>query len=198
MSVLIFAAGMLSAGCENNSVAPDFPLETPDPIDSTDYEIYSLILNETFSSEKIVIAQKSIDHIRVTFDDDYIDHFTENFPDFDTTLVENLCEVNDTTYLFADKFHSDDNQLIVVSPDELAHIFDSRDVNNNWQEFYQKYKNAVGYIRFSRIGYNDDKDQAILDTGYYFGSLGAEGNIIYLVKEKGQWVIKDRMMTWIS
>ena len=134
----------------------------------------------------------------MTYDSDYYDYFRNNFPDFDTTLVANLNEVNDTTCLFEDEFHSDDNQLIVVSSEELSYIFDSQDVNNNWQEFYRRYENAVGYIQFSRIGFNDDKTQAILEAGHFYGSLGAEGSIIYLVKQRGNWVIKDRRMTWIA
>lgn len=195
---ILLTAGSLLAGCEDHSGKINFPLEQADQIDSEEYDVYSLILDETFSSEKIVIVQETISHIRVTYDSDYFDYFRENFPDFDTTLVENLNEVNDTSYFFEEKFYSTDNELIVVSPEELSHIFDSRDVNGNWQEFYRRYENAVGYIKFSRIGFNDDKNQAILETGHFYGGLGAEGSIIYLAKQKGKWMIKDRVMTWIS
>lgn len=197
---IVFIAAIFLARCENDS--PDqrleFPLENPDHIDSMDYDLYSFILDETFSSEKIVISQETFDYIRVTRDSDHFDYFREKFPNFDTTLVGNLNQANDTTYLFDDEFHSNDNQLIVVSPKELAQIFDSRDVNGNWQEFYSMYENAAGYMRFSRIGYNDDQTQAILEAGFYYGSLGAEGSIIYLVKQGESWEIKDRVMTWVS
>lgn len=197
---IVFIAAIFLARCENDS--PDqrleFPLENPDHIDSMDYDLYSFILDETFSSEKIVISQETFDYIRVTRDSDHFDYFREKFPNFDTTLVGNLNEANDTTYMFDDEFHSNDNQLIVVSPKELAQIFDSRDVNGNWQKFYSMYENAAGYMRFSRIGYNDDQTQAILEAGFYYGSLGAEGSIIYLVKQGESWVIKDHVMTWVS
>ena len=200
MYAIVFIAAIFLARCENDS--PDqrleFPLENPDHIDSMDYDLYSFILDETFSSEKIVISQETFDYIRVTRDSDHFDYFREKFPNFDTTLVGNLNQANDTTYLFDDEFHSNDNQLIVVSPKELAQIFDSRDVNGNWQEFYSMYENAAGYMRFSRIGYNDDQTQAILEAGFYYGSLGAEGSIIYLVKQGESWEIKDRVMTWVS
>jgi len=197
---ILLITGIFLAGCEEDSSGRslNFPLEQPDSIDNEEYGVYSFILDETFSSEKIVIAQESVPHIRVTYDSDYFDYFRNNFPDFDTTLVANLNEVNDTTYLFEDEFHSDDNQLIVVSSEELSYIFDSQNVNNNWQEFYRRYENAVGYIKFSRIGFNDDQTQAILEAGHLYGSVGGEGSIIYLVKQRGKWVIKDRRMTWIA
>ena len=195
---MLITVGIFSAGCETNTGRLKFPLEPSDQIDSEDYDLYSFILDETFSSGKIVISQETKDYIRLTDDSDYLDYFRDKFSNFDTTLVENLNEVNDTTYLFEDQFHSDNNQLILVSPDELAHIFNDRDVNGNWQEFYQRYEDAAGYIEFTRIGYNDDKTQAILEAGHYYGSLGAEGSIIYLVKQGGSWVIKDRMMTWVA
>jgi len=198
LSALLIIVGIFSAGCENQSGRLNFPLKQADQIDSLDYRIYSLILDETFSSEKIVIVQETFDYIRVTYDSDYFDYFRENFTHFDTTLVGNLNEVNDTSYFFGEKFYSDDNQLIVISPEELSHIFDSRDANDNWKEFYRRYDHAVGYIRFSRIGFNDDKTQAMFEAGHYYDSVGGGGSIIYLVKQKGNWIIKDRVMTWIS
>jgi len=198
--VVLITVGIFSAGCEQDSANQGlkFPLENPDHIDSQDYDLYSFILDETFSSEKIVISQETFDYIRVTRDSEHFDYFREKFPNFDTTLVDNLNEVNDTTYLFEDQFHSDNNQLIVVSPKELAQIFDSRNVNDNWQEFYSMYENAAGYIKFSRIGYNDDKTQALVEAGHFFASLGGQGSIIYLVKQQGSWVIQDRLRTWVA
>ena len=185
-------------GCEDRSDGLNFPLEKPDHIDSADYEVYSFVLDEIFSAEKIVISQESASHIRVRFDSDYFDYFVDKFPEFDTTLVGNLNEVNDTSCYFADKFHSDDNQLILVSPETLSDIFDSKDVHANWQEFYRRFENAAGYIKFSRIGFNEDKTQAMLEAGYLYGGTGAEGSIIYLVKQRGSWKIADRVTTWVS
>ncbi len=67
-----------------------------------------------------------------------------------------------------------------------------------WDEFYQSYPNAAGFWDFSHPGYNEARNEAVLYVGHYCGSLCGTGHLFFLVKEEGQWKVKNRLMLWIS
>jgi len=53
-------------------------------------------------------------------------------------------------------------------------------------------------IEMSRVGFSSDKSQAIVAVGYYYGSLGADGLLIYLTKEQNSWRIIKTINSWVS
>ena len=191
---------LITISCEKQSdeIRPVFNLGQPDFIDDENYEIYSLIINEGFTSEKIVIAQKSIDNIEVEYQIDFFEYIAENNPDFDTLLIENLNNLSQDSVLFDNKFTGDNKEIYLISSAEISYIFDSEDIDANWEEFYQEYENSNGIIRFSQIGFNEDKTQSVLEISYKYGTLGGEGYIIYLIKQNDNWVMKDMILTWLA
>lgn len=196
----LLSIALIAVSCEKNTKEerPDFPLEQPYQVDEEDYELYSLVINEKYSSEKIVIAQNSTAHVALNYRNSFYEEIKENNPNFDTTLVESLNALNDTSILFGENFISDSKQIIVISSEELSYIFNGQDANSGWDAFYQAYENSNGIIRFTRIAYNEDKTQAILEMGHSFASLGASGKIVYFEKQNGNWTIANTIPTWIS
>ena len=51
---------------------------------------------------------------------------------------------------------------------------------------------------FSRIGFNSNQKQAILEMDNIYGGLGADGLLFYLEKEQNNWVAKKIIQLWIS
>jgi hypothetical protein len=99
---------------------------------------------------------------------------------------------------FDEKFNSTSKEIVLISSEELSYFFDGQDINNDWKEFYNDYKNSNGLIRFSRIAFNEDKTQAIFEIGHSYASLGGDGSIIYLKKQNDIWTITEIIPTWIS
>ena len=58
-------------------------------------------------------------------------------------------------------------------------------------------RNSVN-ITLSRIGYGDSNTQAIVSMGELFAPLAGSGTLFYLKKENGTWIIKSKIMLWIS
>jgi len=110
--------------------------------------------------------------------------------------VDNFKKANQQSYLLKRRFNPSIN-YILISQEELKNIF-SRDLVRGWDKFHKKYPNSQGIITLSRVGFNNQKDQALVYIGDQFSSLSGAGSIILLIKENNVWKIKQRFMLWIS
>ena len=86
-------------------------------------------------------------------------------------------------------------EYILLSTEELAKVTSQP----NWHEALKdKYPNSNGYIMFSRVGFNNTLDQALIYVGNIAGPLAGAGYYYLMQKKNGEWTIKDQMMVWIS
>jgi hypothetical protein len=69
---------------------------------------------------------------------------------------------------------------------------------DGWGIFYAKHPKAAGYLTFSAVGYNSSGTEALVFLGHHCGWLCGTGHLYLLVKENGQWSVKNRLMQWIS
>ena len=68
----------------------------------------------------------------------------------------------------------------------------------SWEEIYDTYPNAIlHYYRFTKIGFNKEKTQAIFYYGYVFGGLGGGGYLVYNKKRK-KWKFKEYIPVWAA
>lgn len=84
----------------------------------------------------------------------------------------------------------------MVNHSELANMF--KKGADGWDKFYQLYPDAAGFWDFSSPGYNKARNEAVLYVGHHCGGLCGTGHLFFLVKEDGQWKVKNRLMLWIS
>jgi hypothetical protein len=84
---------------------------------------------------------------------------------------------------------------VLLSDDELAAITSQ----SNWGEVLnEKYPGSQGYTMFSRVGFNNSLDQAVIYVGNLAGPLMGAGYYYLMVKENGEWIMKEQVMAWIS
>jgi hypothetical protein len=67
-----------------------------------------------------------------------------------------------------------------------------------WRKFMLKHPNTPGIVIVSRIGYNRERDQAVVYSGMSCGELCGQGEFAWLVKRNGVWVLEDSNVVWIS
>lgn len=199
-AVIVLALALLVPGCEkeNKEEKPEFTLKEPDQIPEEEYNIYALVIDERYSSEKIVIAQHTTTRFDLTYQAPFYDLLLDSFPDFDTSLVQIHKELNEEAINFGNAFKSETKQITVISSEELSYIFDSHDVEKDWDEFFNDYEGSNGVIRFTRIAFNEDKTQSIFEMGRQYAGLGGFGSIVYLTKQEDGWIIEKIIITWIS
>lgn len=63
----------------------------------------------------------------------------------------------------------------------------NRDLNDSWQEFYERYPGSGGIIDLSVVGFNNDKTLAVVYAGRSCGSLCGYWSWHLLEKKDGTW-----------
>lgn len=65
-----------------------------------------------------------------------------------------------------------------------------------------KYPHSVGIITLSRVGFNREKNQAILSRDHHapppYLGWGSNGYVFLLAKQNGKWVVVKKQRTWVS
>jgi hypothetical protein len=196
-----FLIALFFVNCDNkgDKLEPEFKLSTADKLDDNEYQIYSLILNEKFTtSNDLVVKQETTNSISTAFANKYYQPLKTEFPSMDSTIFTTIVENNVSAYNLDDQFTVSAKIITLISSEESQYFFISKDINQGWSDFYEKYPNSNGMIEMSRVGFNSDKSQAIVAVGHYYASLGADGFLIYLTREQNSWKIIKMINTWVS
>ncbi|MFZ4401836.1 MAG: hypothetical protein ACOYO1_17535 [Bacteroidales bacterium] len=197
--LFILLSFMTNCNKKTDKVEVEFKLAIADNIDSNEYQIYSLILKEKFTtSNNLVIEQKTTGNLSISFGNIYFETLKTENQNLDTTIFNDFINKNNTVYNLDNKFIGSTKSITLISSEEINYLFNSQDINKAWNEFYEKYPKSNGMIKFSRVGFNSDKSQGIVEIGHYYASLGSDGSLVYLVKENNSWRIIKFINTWIS
>ena len=192
---------LLLTNCFNkkDDLLPEVKPIAINSIDVTEYQLYSLILKENFkSSKELVIKQKTVASTSSFPVKGYQETIQKAHADLDVSIFTDFIEKNDSSYNLGDKITVPSKTITLISNEDVQQFFTSKDVNKGWTDFYKKYPDSGGMIDFTRVGFNEDKSQAIVAVGHYYASLGADGSLIYLTKKNNTWRIVQTISTWAS
>lgn len=84
------------------------------------------------------------------------------------------------------------NKVTYLTNKELNLVF-----KGGWENYYKIYKYQP-IIRYSRPGFNERKDRAMIYYSKTKGSRAGVGYIIILEKVDGKWIQKDSCNIWVS
>ncbi len=70
--------------------------------------------------------------------------------------------------------------------------------HDGWKTFYAKFPGAGGIMAFSRVGFNEKRDRALVYSQIDCGWLCGTGHYHLLKRESGKWVLIKSYMAWIS
>lgn len=141
-----------------------------------------LILQDTSADISANDPQKSLDYIR------------SGLPNLSDEALDNFVQRNQQSGPLAPGMELDVD-YILLSTEELSEITRQ----SNWGEVItQKYPGSYGYTMFSRVGFNNTLDQAVIYVGSMAAPLMGSGFYYLMEKENGDWVIKEQVMAWIS
>lgn len=141
-----------------------------------------LILQNTSADISANDPQKSLDYIR------------SGLPSLSDEALDNFVQRNQQSGPLTPDMELDVD-YILLSTEELSEITRQ----SNWGEVItQKYPGSYGYTIFSRVGFNNTLDQAVIYVGNMAAPLMGSGFYYLMEKENGDWVIKEQVMAWIS
>ena len=113
-------------------------------------------------------------------------------------VYDDLILQNDTVYKLKYKFEISPRQVQLITVSDLETAFLVNGVEGGWDEFYKKYPDSGGYIRFSKVGFNSGKTEALVEYAYVYNNLGADGGFVYLERDGSAWVLKKFVSVWAS
>lgn len=163
-------------------------------ITAEEYKVYMAVLGKT--KEMFVVRDKSgmdkesknIDRFSVR------DFLKELIPE----TIEDFQAKNKEIAQLKKKFPTKINYKL-INIDELREFFAYEfDGEMDWEAFYKKYPKSGGLYTFSRVGFSQDGQQALLFVTNWCRSLCGEGNYYLLKKENGEWKVINKHMIWIS
>ena len=67
-----------------------------------------------------------------------------------------------------------------------------------WGNFYKRFSDSSGLVSFSKVGFNEQHDQAFVYAGRTCGGLCGAGGYVLLKKVNGQWKIEKDEGLWVS
>ena len=168
----------------------------------TEYEVYRAVIEDMYvHDDRKLIVIKS----QTSFNPNYIIGAFES-PDILSISAETL-----------DSFQKRNQQPQAIDCTQLAlsvpckvldqkafdAIFTEEDeqptaISDNWDRFYEEYSGSGGIVEVSKVGFNNEGNEALIYVGRLVYDLAGAGFHVLLVKKGDTWVIHSKEMTWIS
>jgi hypothetical protein len=167
---------------------------TPSPnIEAEEYAVYSALIRQNPIGYNL--GSSFVVRENTTADLDMFERTLENVHKLPSSLVDSYRSRNAASYTLSPNL--DIEQDYIMMPQE---VFDEilLKKGSRWTDFEAKYPRASGFVIFSRVGFNEDGDEALADMGYRCGDLCGAGGLYLLVKEDGNWQVQEELMTWQS
>jgi hypothetical protein len=159
-------------------------------LDAEEQAVYSVLLRD-YDRPSIVLSQTTdsgFDFTGQTKKPNGMHHLSRE-------LWEDYLARNDRSYPLSTEM-AIGREYTLLDAEEMSDIFTN--YQDGWEEFYIRYPDSPGITTFSRVGFNQDRTEALVYMGTQFHYLAGAGNLIRLEKKDGEWKIVDRMMLWIS
>lgn len=164
--------------------------------DRDEYAVYQAVLKERFQNK---IGQTIVLNKEVTGCSTVIDSETE--AQFSRAALDELfsdCHAKKSgNYELVGNYFQSEEKVVLVSEDELGKLFVPA-CASGWRKFYRKYPNSVGNTSFSRVGFDSNRNLAVVNFGNQAGCLAGGGQIVFLQKENDEWKVKKSQPTWVS
>jgi len=87
-------------------------------------------------------------------------------------------------------------EYMIITQKEIDHIFD---YNPHWGSYYKRYPGSGGILTLSRVGFNRQRDQALVHIANQWQRLtGAGIYIVFDKQEDGSWKTGQHKRVWHS
>jgi hypothetical protein len=171
---------------------PEFSLDKADHLTAEEYEIFGVILERYSNAQLIVRQQTSVftppkENFELFFN-------LDRMSDMEATLYARYIDANDRAYLLDEKISVLDRDIKLMPDKEYVYYFNRDDLYKGWELFEKKYPDTNRwFFSFNKIGFNENKTQAIVGIeSYWFmetqdGPTLKLGKLIYLEKKNEIW-----------
>jgi hypothetical protein len=196
LGLCVMAALTVGVACTYRSETKERGPATPagpERVEPEEYAVYSTLIKSMFITdgvELLVIEQQtSLGPIPLAELGQEMELVRRKVPEVEAEVADDFVEKNGTP---ARLEHSIDIPASYV-------LVDAREVRGmDWGKFYQKYPKSQGIMSLSRVGFNHDRDRALVYVGNQSGGKTGMGFYVFMVKQDGGWQVTGRTAAWVS
>jgi hypothetical protein len=175
------------------------PIVSPPVVSQADLQKEEQAVYASFfqgNSETIVIQEETSTAWLPSSEEELkqrMDYITSGLPNASKETLHDYFETNRQSSQLSPEMELGVH-YILLSTEELSAVMDQPD---GWDAFHEKYSPS-GYMQFSRVGFNNTVDQAIVYVASIPGPMMGSGNYYLLEKKTGQWSIREQVLAWVS
>lgn len=174
-------------------LSTDIPME--------EYEIITELFNrglnksDSLGIDKLVIIDST--YTRYKLNENEIESIEKKFGfDIPEDVVQNF-QMNNSKRYKINQFFDFEIHYILLGQNKFDEIFE-KGVGLGWIEFDKRFPNSTGRIYLSRLGFSNNKNEALLYYDIRSGGLSGAGFFIYLKKENKKWQNIAWARMWVS
>ncbi|MBU2044498.1 MAG: hypothetical protein KJ619_04670 [Candidatus Omnitrophica bacterium] len=124
-----------------------------------------------------------------------LNYLREKMPTLGDQIINDFKAKNIKAYSL-EPFLNQRANCTIVSQAELNAIFDH---NPYWDRYYRRNPRSEGIITFSRVGFNQTRDQALLHVGSQWDRATGSGIYIMFSRQKdSSWKVESELRSWNS
>jgi hypothetical protein len=186
----LFILAILLAGC----TPPASP--TPGAITQEDYTIYGALIESSRASlvgkqiRQVVINHQTSVVLATGNLDTMLKYAQNEIPALDPSIVADFKNNNAESFNLELRIPLSFAYLL-VEPDLFKHACDTPEA------FHQNFPSAQGALTLSRIGFNQQKDQALVYVSTACQKTGA-GYFFWMKKTDGIWKTEKQLIAWTA
>ena len=191
--VLLFLSACSMVSLETATPKPTIK-PTPDAIREEE-RVYKALIEANYPSDLLVIMNRTQTDVVELASDKTYQHVEESLQHLSVDTLSNFKTRNDSSYPLKTSMILG-RRYILFSEKDKQDLFQIN--QSGWDVFYNRYPEAPGIITLSRVGFNEQFDQALVYLGIQSHWKSGLGNFFLLNKIDGEWIIDQKVLTWIS
>ncbi|MEW6125754.1 MAG: hypothetical protein AB1757_01715 [Acidobacteriota bacterium] len=174
------------------------PLIQSNTIPADEYEFYSMLIRHLAGDSRLVVITDKTsgvggdDELGALFFGEKFENLKKSngFSEITEDTIGNYLNKPKKPIKLTRSFNLP-NEYILISESSIDAFFKKKGIGG-WDDFYAKYPNSRGYIGFSRVGFNQQKSQALVYAIVACGSRCMYGGYYFFVKQQNKWVLKGK------
>ena len=93
-----------------------------------------------------------------------------------------------------------DRKYVLVDYREITRLANDMDrpIMEEWKPFFREYRESHGFISLSRVGFNQQMDQALVHVGWRCPGLCGHWSFLLLAKKDGVWKVVGESNRMVS
>ena len=157
--------------------------------------MYAALLQVEYSSDLYILMNKTQTDLAGMADVETVQMIEKSLTDLSPDTLADFRARNDEPYSLKTSMILG-TRYNLFSTEDMQNLF--RENQNGWEIFYNRFPEAPGIITFSKVGFNDEMDQALVYLGIQSHWLAGSGTYYLMTKKNGDWFILQEFMLWIS